>query len=1017
MTIVEWAQRHRRSIVFAIIAFALGGLYSTFSTPVSLFPGVTFPRLVIAVDAGDRPASRMAVQVTRLIEEAVRPVPGVLRVRSVSTRGSADVAINFDWGVDMVSAMLQVESAISQIASQLPSGVSYSVRRMDPTVFPVLGYSLTSPSRSLVELRDIALYQLRPALSTIGGVAKVGVLGGQTAELQVIVQPKTLASYGLSIQDIARIVGESSVLKAVGRLEENYKLYLVLADTQITSLDRVKRIVVRANKGGVLHLSDIAEVKPSTRPVWRRVTADGRDAVLFQIYQQPNGNTVQIARDAKAKLDALGKYLPRDCRISKWYDQSELIMASALSVRDSLLIGVLLAALVLLVFLRNLRVLVIAVVTVPMVLAATALLLRAIGMSFNIMTLGGMAAAVALIIDDQIVMIEHIVRVMRSADGELGSRIRTAVAQFSRPLVGSSAATIIIFAPLAFLSGVTGAFFKALSLTMAVSLVVSFVIAWLATPLLAARLLRPRDAEIENSGALARLFHRIYAGGMRAALRHAWIAPILILPFLVLGYVAYDRTGTGFMPSTDEGGFILDYVAPPGTSLAETDRLLRQVETILRQTPEVLTYSRRTGLALGGFITEASEGDFFVRLKPPPRRSLDEVMDAIRKQVLHRVPGLEIEMAKLMEDIIGDLTAVPQPIEIKLFSDDGELLSRVAERVAKVIGHVRGVVDVKDGIVPAGDALNIHVKRVAAAVEGMSADYVTSAVEGLLGGVVATSVQQGPKMVDVRVWIPAVLRETSQQLQDMLIRAPDGHLVRLGRVATFSREVGQPQIDREDLKRMVAVTGRISGRDMGSTVRECLQAIERAGVIPTNVYFSLGGLSEQQQIAFKGLTVVFLAAASLVFILLLYLYERFWVAASMMLVAVIAAASVFIGLYLTHTDLNITAMMGMTMIIGVVTEVSIFYYSEFEDLPATLGPAERLTEAGMNRMRPIAMTTFAAILALLPLALDLGQGPQMLQPLAIAIISGLCVQMPLVLVLLPLLLQLARVGGPEPTDA
>lgn len=1008
MNMFQWARGHYRSILFAVAAFAVGGVFSLFSMPVSLFPRVTFPRVVVSVDAGDRPADRMAVEVTRVIEDAVRPVPGVRKIRSVTSRGSADISINFKWGVDMVSAMLQVESAISQVSASLPPGVRYETRRMDPTVFPVLGYSLTSRTRSLVELRDLALYRIRPALSTIPGVAKVGVLGGDTAEIEVMVDPQKLAAYGLSIRTIAQKVGQSNVLTAVGRLQQDYKLYLVLSDTRVTSLAQLRRLVVRSGPGGVVYLHDVAKIRSGVLPVWHRVTADGRDAVLFQVYQQPDGNTVQIARDVKAKMKGMKAFLPSNIHIANWYDQSELITASALSVRDALLIGVLLAILVLLVFLRNIRVLLIAAVTVPVVLATTVLMLRVLNMSFNIMTLGGMAAAVAMIIDDQIVMIEHIMRVMRNGQGDTKHRIDIAVAQFTRPLAGSSTATIIIFAPLAFLSGVTGAFFKALSLTMAASLAVSFVVAWLATPLLALWLLREKDAKADAAGRLTLLVHHGYSRLMALVLGHPVAAAGLMFLILVPGYMAYRGVGSGFMPSMDEGGFILDYRAASGTSLAETDRLVRQVEDILRSTPDVLTWSRRTGTSLGGFITEANEGDFFVRLKPWPRRGLDTVMNEVRAKVLHRVPGLEIELAKLMEDLIGDLTAVPQPIEIKLFSDDGRLLGSLAPKVADAIRHVRGVVDVKSGIVPAGDALNIHVDLVRASIEGMTPGMVTSAVRGFLSGLVATGIQQGPKMVGVRVWIPGAQRDIVQKVKALLIRAPDGHLVALDRLATFTITHGQPQIDREDLKRMVAVTARISGRDMGSTVHDVISLLRRSKIIPKSVYYSLGGLYEQQQIAFKGLLTVFLAAISLVFLLLLFLYESFRVAIFMILTALMATAVVFIGLYITRTDLNITAMMGMTMVIGIVTEVSIFYYSEFRELPTGLSLTERLIRAGKNRMRPIAMTTIAAILALLPLALDIGQGAQMLQPLAIAIISGLCVQLPLVLVFLPILLSIRR---------
>ncbi|MDO9161953.1 MAG: efflux RND transporter permease subunit [Methylococcaceae bacterium] len=998
---IQWAYLHRRSILFALSMFAIAGCFAIYRTPVSLFPQVTFPRVVINLNAGDMPAERMAIQVAWPVEEAVRAVPGVLTVRSATSRGSADIAINFAWGTDMVSAMLQVESALNQIRSTLPNTLAFAVKRMDPTIFPVLGYSLSSATHNLVELRELALYQIRPVLSAIPGVAKVDVLGGAIAEYQVLVDPARINALGLSLDDIAKALSTANVIQAVGRLEQNYKLYLLLANTQLQSSEQIGQTILRSGQNGLVFLEDVAQVLKTTAPQWQRITAEGRDAVLFQLNQQPGSSTVAIARNAQSQLERIKQKLPADIKIALWYDQSDLIVASALSVKEALLIGLGLAIVTLLVFLRNIKVTLIAAITVPMALAATVLIIHLLGIGFNIMTLGGMAAAVALIIDDAIVMIEHIIRRMREASGTYQERIHLAANEFTKPLAGSSASTIIIFAPLAFLSGVSGSFFKALSITIASALFISFIVAWLVVPLLAAHTLRQKDTEQEENGPLTRWFHQRYQGLLRVMLPRPWLILAALLPLLVAGFLGWQQTGSGFMPSMDEGGFILDYRAAPGTSVSETDRLLQQVEKILHHTPEVETYSRRTGNSLGGFITEANEGDFFVRLKPLPRRSLDEVMDSVREQIGRQVPGLSIELAKLMEDIIGDLTAVPQPIEVKLYADDGQLLKELATKVALALANIPGVVDLNNGVIPAGDAVNIRVLRDKAALEGLSPDAVTQTLNNYLTGAITTQLQEGAKMVNLRVWIPENERGTLRTLDNLRIRAPDGHWVPLKRIAQIATETGQAQITRDNLKRMVAVTARISGRDMGSVIADVIKTLDQPGMMPQGVYYVLGGLYAQQRVAFHDLIIVFIAAVALVFILLLYLYEQFHVALSMLLTTLSAVAAVFIGLWLTHTELNITAMMGMTMVIGIVTEVSIFYYSEYQSLPDSAAGVQRMITAGNNRMRPIAMTTIAAILALMPLALGIGAGSEMLQPLAIAIVSGLVVQIPLVLMVLP----------------
>ena len=1014
MDIAHRAAAHRRSILSLFIFFAIAGILTAIRLPVSLFPHTNFPRIAISVDAGDMPADQMVISVTRNIEQAVRPVPGVKSIRSASTRGSADISVNFEWGSDMGASLLLVESAINQIMPDLPAGTTFLVRRMDPTVFPVAAYSLTSDSISQVKLRDVGDLQLVPLLSSIKGIARVKVMGGQTMEYRVEVNPVKLNAYGLSFSDVADALKTANVLEAVGRIEDHYKLYLSMSDTRIRNIDDIRNTILRSGDNGVVRLDDIARVYVSGKPEWLRVTADRKRAVLVMIYQQPDANTIQIVNDIKSRLSGYHSKLPEGLNIANWYDQSQLVTESAASVRDAILIGILLAALVLFIFLRSIKITLVAMLTVPAALATSVLLLYVLGDSFNIMTLGGMAAAVALIVDDAIVMIEHIVRRLReniANEKVIVLSIREAAIEFTRPLTGSSIATVIIFTPLAFLTGVTGAFFKALSLTMASSLLVSFLLAWLAVPLLSEHLLSQKDAEKEDSGPVFRRIQQGYLRLMQRLVGRPVLILLAILPFLIVAYIAYQHVGSGFMPHMDEGGFVLDYVGPPGTSLTESDRILNQVEDILKANPAVETFSRRTGAALGGYLTESNEGDFFVRLRPMPRPPIDQVMDEIRKEVVKKVPGLDIDLALPMEDLIGDLTAVPQPIEVKLYSDDFNELMNLAPRVADAIGHIPGVIDVKDGIVFAGDALSIKVDRRKAALEGVNPADVTGQLNAWLSGIVTTQVQEGVKLVGVRVWTPGLERRSITDLEKLKLRAPDGHLYPLKRIARIETLTGQPQITRENLKRMIAVTGRISGRDMGSTIRDVKKTLTKKGLLPKTIYYELGGLYRQQQIAFRGLIAVFAAALGLVFLLLLFLYEEFAAAFSILMMPLIATAAVFIGLWVTGIELNITAMMGMTMIVGIVTEVSIFYFSEYKDLVQNgTEKGQALILAGMNRMRPITMTTLAAILALLPLALAWGQGSQMQQPLAVAIISGLLVQTPLVTLVMPLVYKtLARI--------
>ncbi|HWU04297.1 MAG TPA: efflux RND transporter permease subunit, partial [Novosphingobium sp.] len=865
-----------------------------------------------------RPADQTALLVTRPVEDAIRAIPGVNNVRSETTRGSAQISIDFGWGRDMVASTLLVDAAVSRAMPALPAGTNYNVRRMDPTVFPIISYALVSDTASPVLLQDIAKYQITPLLTGIQGLARVGVQGGETAEVQVLADPWRLADHNLAMSDLAAAIRNGNVLSSAGQIQDRGRLSLVIADRSATTAADVGNIVVLADAAGVVRVRDVATVQDGVMPQWLRIVEDGRPAVLFNIYEQPDGNAVQIARTTAARLATLK--LPPGVRLVSWYDQSELVTQSVASVRDAVMIGLVLAGLVLLLFLRSWRVTLIAVIAVPATLAATVLVLSVLGMSFNIMTLGGIAAAVGLLIDDVIVMVEHIARRAGTPgpDGRPAGNaaVIPAAREFMRPLIGSSLATLIVFLPLSFLTGVTGAFSKALSVTMAASLAISWAITAFVVPLLARWLVdfgAWRDPGTPGQGRLARW----HEGLLDPVGRRPWLLGVAGAGLLALGYVGYANVPTGFMPKVDEGGFIMDYYTPAGTSLEETGRQVSQIDAMLHANPEVATFSRRLGTGLGGDLGQSYHGDYFVRLKPDHATPTEELAASVAAQIARKVPGVEVETAQLMEDLIGDLTAVPQPIEVKLYAADSSVLRPQAIKVAALIGKIDGVVEVKDGVRLAGDALDVRVDPVRAGIEGVTPADVEAALNASLTGSIATSLPQATKAVDVRVRLPGALQMSEAELGHLPIRAADGHVFPLARVADIARVTGQPQISRENLEPMVAVTGRIQGRGMGAAVADVTRALDAPGVLAPGVRYELGGLYQQQQIAFAGLTRVFGAALVAEFILLLVLYRRFWLPVIIIGCSLLSTTAVFTALWLTGVDLNITALMGMTMIIGI----------------------------------------------------------------------------------------------------
>lgn len=1012
MSFATWIERHRRSLTFAAFALTIAGIFAVTAMPVGLFPVVSFPRIRLEISSGSRPPRQQLLDVTAPAEAALRQVPHVLDVESRTSRGSSQIYVDFPWGTDMQLAFLAVQSRMAQILPGLPAGTTFHVVQMLPNILmPFSAYSLTSRTVSQVALQRLAQYRIAPLLTGIPGVSHVGVLGGDTREIEVDVNPARLQAFGLTLAAVQAAIAQGNTLQSVGHLQDNDLLYLMIANNGFHDIHSVRDITLRTAHGGVIPLSAIATIKPGITPRWYLVVDQGRPSVEFGIYQQANANSVALQQEVAARLARFMRAEPKSIHLVKWYDQTQLVKSSARAVEEAILIGLFLAALVLLGFLRNGRATLVAMMIVPMSMLITVLLLYAIGASFNIMTLGGLAAAVGLLIDDVIVMLEHIAR-RAGVPGVLApeATVLEAAKEFLRPLTGSSLATIIIFVPLAFLSGITGAFFRFLSLTMASSLTISYVLTAFVAPLLARSLIdfrRWHDPEHGRETWLKKTHRRL----IEALVRRPALIAVGVALMLGIGYFGLNHVGTGFLPHMDEGGFVLNYQTAPGTSLDESNRELHQVEAILRADPDVSAFSRRTGAGLGGDLNEPNQGDFFVRLIDASKRpGIWSVMDRISRKVTAQVPGLSFATTQLMSDMIGDLVGRPQPVVVDLSADDPSVLGQVARKVGARIAKVPGVdpASVDDGVVPAGDALEIHVDPATAATENLTAQDVERQVNAYLHGDVVTSYLGLDQDVGVRVWLdPPRARLRRRALAALPIRSPNGHILPLAAVAKVSFVSGQPELTRKNLQQVVSVTAEISGRSLGSAIAAIRQALREPSLLPHGVRYQLGGLYRQQQIAFAGMVRVFVAVLIAEVILLLFLYESFVLPAIIVATSLLSTGAVFFGLWLSGIELNISALMGMVMILGIATEMAIFYVSEYQALARGMPPARALVEAALNRLRPIAMSTLAMALALMPLAVAIGgAGDQMQQPLAIAIISGIVVQLPLVLLAMPVVIGL-----------
>ena len=930
----------------------------------------------------------------------------MVQVKSATSRGSSEISVSFEWGADIIQELQLLQGKVSSIRNELPSTVSIDIERMNAAVFPIEGFSITSDSLDQVQLRDLAYYTIRPALMRINGIADVVVVGGKQREFLVKVNPQKLQSFGLNVNDVASAIDKANFVSATGLVERNYQIYLTLVDGLYKGLDDIRNTVVDFRNGVAITIGDVASVEPSEKIEYIRVTADEKPAVLVNIVRQPGGNTVEIGEQVSAQLADMKDVIPSGVKVKYFYDQGDFISSSIGSARDSIIVGLLLAILVIFVFLRSFRIGSVAVITVPAVFASAILFLYLIGNTLNIMTLGGIAAAVGLVIDDNVVMIENIFRNMRYERENARQAIAESMREILPAIIGSSLSSIIVFAPFAFLYGVTGAFFKPLAITMAVSLAVSMVYSLTFVPLLAEKFITEKDValEVRREEKSQHRISKAYDRVLKALLKRSYLGPVFAVVVLGGTFLLYSSIGSDFMPQMDEGSFVLDYNSPPGTSLDETNRMLMDVEKIITSVPEVDSYSRRTGTQLGFFITEPNNGDFLIKLKKDRRRSVFEVIDELRQRIETEEPALTIDFGQAMQDLIGDLTNSPAPVEIKIFGPNQNVIEEKAKEAANLIKDVPGVVDVFNGIVISGPSIVVNPDPVLAARAGFTIVEVQSQLRTIMEGSADTYVLNGEKLIGVRVRYPDQYHGILQDIQNVRLKSPNGFYVPLSNIASINILKGQSEIDREDLKLMLPVSARISGRDLGSTINDIKKVLQSGLVLPQGVTYSFGGLYQSQQESFRSLLFVLIAASLLVIALMIIEFESFSIPVAVFSTNLTSLFGVLLALVITGITFNISSFVGMIMMVGIVHENGVFIVHMIQEIGGKDGYSiDSIVRACKVRARPILMTTFAAVFALMPLALGIGAGAQMQQPLAVAVIGGFLLSSFLLLFELPTL--------------
>ena len=1038
-----WFARHSKSIIFLILTLAVVGAYEALTLPIAVFPSTKFPRIIIGVDNGVMPIDQMSVTITRQIENAVNSVPGLEDVRSVTSRGSAEVDLFFSWDVDMVTTLQLVNSELSRIQSTLPSTAQIETHRLDFASFPILGYSLTSDKVPQTQLWEIATYDIKPRLNRLNGVASVIIQGGQEPEFQITPDPGRMLKAKVSIQDILDTANNTNLIDSPGLLTENHQLFLGLVNAQVHSPEEIGNMVIKNVNDLPVHIRDVGTVAPSYAPAYTVVTANGKPAVLVSVDRQPDSNTVEVANLVHAEIENLRHSLPAGVELNVFYDQSNIVRESIGSVRDAIIIGLLLAGLIIWLFLQDWGTALMTGLVIPVAILITFIAMKVLGQSFNMMTLGGLAAAGGLVIDDAIVVVENIVLHRDGGEGPLEAT-SSALKELTIPLIGSTLTPIVVFLPLISITGVTGTFFRALAIAMSVSLLASLALALTWTTNLGIHLIHHgnkkkgahahSDATSGNEEEIAELsefermkrmmaaeeeslkggwFEKIiifYERWMRRALEHpVWLGALCLI-LIGVSYVSFNALGTDLLPAMDEGGFILDYVMPPGSSLQETNRVIGHVEQIIRAVPEVENTSRRTGLQLGlAAVTEPNTGDIAVKLKDKRSRGIDEIISDIRAKVNTQEPTLDAEFVQVLQDMIADLTGAPQPIVVKLFSPDQDTLITWAPRVADALGGVqvgykKPVVDIEDGIenTTSGPAVVFTVNPQSAAKAGFTTEQLTTVASAIVDGEPATNpIIINERPYTLRVRYPKANRASVEAMNNTMLVNSSGGTATLGSLSTIAQFPGQTEVLRDNLQQEKEVTARLEDVDLGRGVA-AVQKMVTDMHLPPSIRVDYGGTFKEERKSAADLDTVLVLAVVLIFIVLLFEFRSFSAPIAILSSAILSTSGVFFALLITNTTFNISSRMGLIMVIGIVAKNGILLLDANQKfIHFGFSPEEAMIQAGRRRLRPIVMTAMAAIAGMLPLSLALGAGSQMLQPLAIAVIGGILISMVLSLIVTP----------------
>ena len=994
--------RHPISVILAVIL--IFGVFFYSKIQISLFPEITFPKIKIIADYGDQPVDKMMVSVTRPLENAIKQIQDLSIIKSTTSRGTCEISAFLNWNANIDVNMQMLESRINQIKNELPPNVHFEIEKMNPAILPVMGYTLESNSKTPVELNLIANYVVKPYLSQIAGVSSIGVIGGKTKEFWIELNKQRMSSFGVTPEMINSVLSQTNFVNSNGLLADYKRLYLTITDAGLYNKSDIENVVIKNTGKRVISLKDVAVIDIREKVEYTRINANGRQALLIAVLKQPTTNLIDLNENINTKRAELEHILPKGVKLIPYYNQSDFVTDAIRSVSDSLWLGLILAIIVAVLFLRSVKASSTILITIPVTLLLTVIALYAFGYTLNIMTLGAIAAAIGLIIDDAVVVVEQIHRTHEEfPDKDSKVLVHQAIRYLFPSMVGSSISTIVIFLPFMLMHGVAGAYFNVLTNTMIITLVCSFFVTWLGLPVIYLKLSGIHFKRKKTKVVPIKLTHQ-----------QTWVSFFILRPVLSFGFIIalvlsiffiLPNMETGFLPEMDEGSIVLDYTSPPGTSLDETDAILKEVEKIIVKIPEFESYSRRTGAQMGLFITEPNSGDYLIQLKKNRTRTTEEVIDDIRKRVEATQPALRIDFGQVIGDMIGDLMASVQPIEIKVFGDNQAKLKVLSVAIADEVSKVKGTADVFDGITIAGPTIDVKPNEQKLAQYNLTPASFQFQLQTQLEGAVVGNILEKEQRTDIRMIYADSKNNGVEKMKQQSVFLPDGQLKPITDFANIQVKEGVSEITRENLQTVGIVTARLNERDLGSVMKDIQKGIKSNIYLPQGYYITYGGAFADQKKSFDELLMILIVSSLLVFTLMLFLFRDIKAALIILLIAVLGTAGSLIALFITNTPLNVGSYTGLIMIVGIIGENAIFTFQQFMTSRATGTVDESLVYAISARLRPKLMTALGAIIALMPLAIGIGTGAQMHQPLAIAVIGGFVIALPLLLIVFPTLLR------------